>query len=429
VNTDAFVSPRPTDNELFGSEITIGVNGTEYYMAVSAIGSYNSTGRVYLYKFNGTTWTHMENPLYKGVYDFSDSYKQGDIVWQAAQDPIAEAVRGNLWQSLDGSTSDGSTLTLDSQNWLKVDEISTHCSLPTNISVENDGSTLEFTTTGLLTDLQKAEMVKQGDQFGFSMTMSRDGSILVIGAPDSDGQYFANYRGVWRGDVEYVEGEVVRYQGSPGDSYQYYQLGDMFLGPDSTYRSYNEDPSDSANWQQVGDSTTVSSGKIFVYKKTSYDSYELTQMINAGSLSSFTDMDSGLVISTGDQFGFSMDMDSNGTTLVVSSPKADINYQDQGSVYLLELDQPVTEFRVKQKLQSFDIYPNEYFGYAVSISPNAAKIAVGARNTRTPFPINFDILEGTTFDNTSTRFFVDQGFTGGVYVFDKKDQVFFLTEK
>jgi hypothetical protein len=204
VNTDAFVSPRPTDNELFGSEITIGVNGTEYYMAVSAIGSYNSTGRVYLYKFNGTTWTHMENPLYKGVYDFSDSYKQGDIVWQAAQDPIAEAVRGNLWQSLDGSTSDGSTLTLDSQNWLKVDEISTHCSLPTNISVENDGSTLEFTTTGLLTDLQKAEMVKQGDQFGFSMTMSRDGSILVIGAPDSDGQYFANYRGVWRGDVEYV---------------------------------------------------------------------------------------------------------------------------------------------------------------------------------------------------------------------------------
>ena len=89
------------------------------------------------------------------------------------------------------------------------------------------------------------------------MTMSRDGSILVIGAPDSDGQYFANYRGLWRGDVEYVEGEVVRYQGSPGDSYQYYQLGDTFLGPDSTYRSYNEDPSNSANWQQVGDSTTV----------------------------------------------------------------------------------------------------------------------------------------------------------------------------
>jgi hypothetical protein len=429
INTTAFVSPRPTDNEKFGSEITIGVNGTEYYLAVSAIGSYNNTGRVYLIKYTGTEWTHMENPLYKGIYNLFDSYQQGEIVWQAAQDPIGEAVRGNLWQSIDGSTSDGSTITLDSQNWLKVSEISTHCSLPTNISVEDDGSTLEFTTTGLLTDTQKLELVKQGDQFGFSMTMSSDGSILVIGAPDSDGAYFANYRGLWRADVEYVEGETVRHRGSPSESYQYYQLGDAFLGPDSTYRSYNEDPSDSANWQQVGDSTSNPSGKVFVYKKTDYDSYELTQMINAGSLSSFTDIDSGLVISTGDQFGFSMDIDSNGTTLAVSCPRSDVNYQDQGAVYVLELDQTVTEFRVKQRLQSYEIYANEYFGFAVSVSPDSAKIAVGARNTKTPFPINFDLLEGTTFDNSRTRFYVEQGFTGGVYVFDKKDQIFFLTEK
>jgi hypothetical protein len=429
INTEAFVSPRPTDNEKFGSEITIGVNGTEYYLAVSAIGSYNNTGRVYLIKYTGTEWTHMENPLYKGIYDFNESYRQGEIVWQASQDPVGEGVRGNLWSAIDDSTSDGSTITLESDSWLKVSAVSTHCSLPTNISVEDDGSTLEFTTTGLLTDTQKAELVKQGDQFGFSMAMSKDGSILVIGAPDSDGEYFANYRGLWRANVEYVEGEVVRHKGSISEAYQYYQLGDQSLGPDSTYRSYNEDPSDSANWQQVGDSTTTASGKVFVYKKTSYDSYELTQMINAGSLSSFTDIDSGLVISTGDQFGFSMGVDSSATTLAVSSPKSDVNYQDQGAVYILELDQTSTEFRVKQRLQSYEIYANEYFGFSVSVSPDAAKIAVGARNTKTPFPINFDILEGTTFDNARTRFFVEQGFTGGVYVFDKKDNIFFLTEK
>jgi hypothetical protein len=56
----------------------------------------------------------------------------------------------------------------------------------------------------------------------------------------------------------------VRFQGSPGTAYQYYQLGDAVFGSDSTYRSYNEDPSSSSNWQQVGDSTTTSSGKIFV---------------------------------------------------------------------------------------------------------------------------------------------------------------------
>jgi hypothetical protein len=428
---NAYVSPRPADNEKFGSEIAIGVSGENYYLTVSAVGSYNNTGRVYLYKSNDNQWNHLENNRYKGIYDTQESYYSGDIVWQAAQDPVAEGVRGNLWTSLEDSTSDGSTLTLESNGWLKVSPVSTHCSLPTNISVEDDGSTLEFAYTGLLSDTQMAELVKSGDQFGFSMAMNVDGSILVIGAPDADGQYFAHYRGLWRGDVEYVEGEVVRFKDptAPGDSYQYYRLGDAFLGADSTYRSYNEDPSDSANWQVVGDSTTQSSGKIYVYKRNNEDIYELKQMINAGSIISFSDIDSGLVITTGDQFGFAMDMDAAGNTLIVSSPRADINSQDQGSVYVLDLDAATTEFRVKQKLESFETYADEYFGYGVSISPNGEKIAVGARNSANSLPITFDILDGTTFDNNRTSFSSPQGFTGGVYVFDKKAQTFFITEK
>ena len=422
-NTDAFVSPRPADNECFGSEITISVSGSTYYMAVSATGAYNNTGRVYLFKFDGTAWSHLENPMYKGVYDFQESYKAGEIVWQAAQDPIAEAVRGNLWMNLEDSTSDGSTITLQSQGWLKVSDVSTNCSLPTTLSVEDDGSTLEFAVTGLLNATQMAELVKQGDRFGSSMAMNQDGSILIIGAPDADGQYFANYRGLWRGDVEYVEGEVVRYQT------QYYRLGDAFLGQDSTYRSYNEDPSDSPNWQVVGDSTTQSSGKVWVYVRTPGDVYELKQMINAASISSFSDIDSGLVISTGDQFGFAMDVDFTGNTLIVSSPKSDINFQDQGSVYVLTLDAATTEYRVKQRLESFETYPNEYFGYGISISPDAARITVGARNAANKITISFDTLQGTTFDLGTTRFSTDQGYTGGVYVFDKKDEIFFLTEK
>jgi hypothetical protein len=427
--TASFLSPRPSDNEQFGSEIVVSSSGSNYYLAVSAVGSYNSTGRVYLYKFDGQNWNHLENNRYKGIYNPVTTYYAGDIVWQAAQDPIVEGVKGNLWTSLDDSTSDGSTITLESMSWLKVSDISTNCSLPTNIAVEDDGSTLEFAYTGLISDMQMAEIIKQGDQFGFSMAMNNDGSLLVIGAPYSDGQYFANYRGVWRSDVEYVEGEVVRHLGSVGESYQYYRLGDAYLGPDSTYRSYNEDPSDSENWVQISDSTTQSSGKIFVYKRSAGDVYVLTQMINAGSISSFTDIDSGLIISTGDQFGFSMDLDSTGNVLVVSSPKADINFQDQGSVYVLGLDTATTEFRVKQRLESFEQYPNEFFGYGVSISPNGIKIAVGARNTSNNYPINFDLLSGTIFDSARTSFHVKQGYTGGVYIFDKKDEKFFLTEK
>jgi len=427
----SFVSPRPIDNEQFGSEICIGSDGATYYLAVSATGAYNGTGRVYLYSFNGTEWTHLENSNYKGIYNPLETYFAGDIVWQAAQDPIAEGVRGNLWQALDGSSNDGSTITVDSSNWLKVSDVSTHCSLPTNVALEDDGSTLEFAYTGLLSPLQMAELIKQGDGFGTSMTMSKDASILVVGAPYSDGQYFANYRGVWRPDVEYSEGEVVKYKDSfTADAYQYYRLEDTVFGIDSTIRSYNERPDSSSNWQTVGDSTVTASGKIFVYKKTSYGSYELTQMINSGSLAGFSDAESGITITTGDEFGFAMDMDLTGNLLVVSSPKADINLQDQGSVYVFNRDTSVDlEYRLVQKLESFESYPDEYFGYSVSVSPDSSKIAVGARNSETTIPTYFDTFVGTTFDNARTTFFENQGYTGGVYVFDKKDQTFFLTEK
>jgi hypothetical protein len=113
----------------------------------------------------------------------------------------------------------------------------------------------------------------------------------------------------------------------------------------------------------------------------------------------------------------------------VSSPRADINSQDQGSVYVLELNTDTTEFIVQQKLESYETYADEYFGFGISISPNGEKIAVGARNSFSNLPITFDILAGTSFDNNRTLFSSPQGFTGGVYVFDKKIQTFFITEK
>ncbi len=425
------VSARPNDNEYFSTDIKIGFDSGVYYLAVSAPGAANNTGRVYLYTYDGVEWKHLDNPAYKGVYNTTESYAEGDIVWQAEENSVAAGVKGNLWIALDDSSSDGSTITVESGNWLKVSDITTHCSLPTNIALEDDGSTLEFTLTGLLNSDQMAEQVKQGDKFGTSMAMSNDGSMLAIGAPFSDGQWFPNYRGVWRADVEYIEGEVVKFQDPDTlDAYQYYRLEDVNLGQDSVLRSYNEDPSGSSNWQVIGDSTSESSGKIFIYKRNSIGRYELKQMINAGSISSFSDIESGQIIATGDQFGFSMDMDASGNMLVVSSPKADINLQDQGSVYIFNnAESNLVEYRLKQKLQSFEIYPSEYFGYGVSVSPDRSRIVVGAKNTPTRYPVYFDLFNGTSFDQGRTTFIQDQGFTGGAYVFDKKDQTYFLVQK
>lgn len=424
----SFVSPRPADNEKFGSEVTIGVDNGTYYLAVSAVGAYNNTGRVYLYTNNGTGWKNLENPSFRGVYNSSAIYYAGDIVWQPTQDSIVDGVKGNLWQAVNNQFGDGSTITLESSNWIKVSNISTHSSLPTNIALEDDGSTLEFAITGILSNNQLAEIIKQDDQFGFSLSISGDAKFLIVGAPYSDGQYFRNYRGVWRSDVEYVEGEVVKKENdlTPG-TYTYYRLEDTILGADSTLRSYNEDPSASSNWIEISDSTTEASGKVFVYERTTSGFFQLKQMINAGSLVEFSDLESGTIITSGDEFGFSLDIDSTGRTFVVSSPKSDINLQDQGSAYVFENNG--VEFRLIQKLQSFEIYPDEYFGYSVSISPESSKIVIGARNTPSKLVTTFDLFTSTTFDLGRTRFHDDQGYTGAVYIFDRKDQTYFLTEK
>ena len=408
---ESFASPRPADNEQFGSNLATGQSGTDYFLAVSAIGALSNTGRVYLYQYNGQEWSHVENNNYRGTYDSSLSafYPAGSIVWY----------NGSLWEAKTDTYGDGSTLSIESYDWTELSPVSTQCSLPQNISVDDDGSTLAL---GLVSSTQLAEMIKEGDEFGTSIAMNQTGSILVVGAPKSDGQYFANYRGQWRPDIEYVEGDVVKYL----DVYHrlVQRVGEA---ADSTTRSFNEEPV-GLPWDNVSDSTTESSGKVFVYQRSDSGVYNLMQTINAGSLASFSDVDS--IISSGDQFGFAVDIDYSGSTLVITSPKADINFQNQGSAYVLKTaSTSAVEYRVKQKLESFEIYPDEYFGQSVSISANTERIAIGAKNTPFVTHTSFDTLVGTTFDQGKTQFTDVKGYAGGVYVFEQKDNQYFLTEK
>jgi len=409
----SFVSPRQAAYEEFGSAITIGVSGTTYYMAVSALGSLcdpavgpnTGKGRIYLYQYNGTEWRHLENTKYLGVYQPSPLafYPAGSIVWS----------NDSLWEALYDNTGDGSSLSLESSDWKKLDPISTQCSLPTNIAMDDDGSTL---AEGLLSSTQLAELVKEGDQFGFSLTMSRDGRLLVVGAPNSDGQYFANYRGDWNVYQEYKEGDVVKYQNG------YHRLTDATT---SSITSLGQFPDDGLPWLNVGDSASPSTGKIYIYERNSNDLYSLTQTITADSLSDINDTTNSGIIGSGDQFGFAIDIDASGTTIVTSSPLADINKQNQGAAYVFKRD--ATQFRLKQKLQSYEYFTNEYFGSSVSISAATERIVIGAKNAG--YAVDAYFTDGTTFDRRRTSFSSSRGFPGQVYVYERKDQGYFLVEK
>jgi len=567
---NALLSPRPSPGEEFGSKVTIGSNGLDYYMAVSAVGSLQNTGRVYLFNyqqnqsavesffgslcnyntntidfgdphsyftgqkvfyFNGTPdgvnvstqdqppppedntefyviavdtlriqlassiqdardnlpinlldigiddssshtlirevrqseWKILENHNYRGIYgEIPRSPTYGSLSLQPAFYPKGSIVysNGKLWEAQTDTFEDGSTLSIESNDWLEVSNISTSCSLPFNLYLGNDHSTL---AQGLLEENQYSELVKEGDSFGTSLAMSRDGSILAVGAPLSDGQYFVNYKGIWRPDVEYVEGQVVKYfDDDLTNSWGYYRLVDDRADQtvDSTVRSYGVKPGDhsSANgflWDRIGDSTDESVGKVYIYQRNDGGVYKLRQTITSANLADLNDLVEDININVGDEFGYAIDLDYSGTTLVVTSPKADKNFTNQGSVYVFNTNGLANvNYRLKQKLASFEVYPNEYFGQDVSISPYTEKIVVGAKNTKYSLPTILNTYQDyvdardngayyaeyipateelaispTIFDQGKTKFIDQPGFAGAVYVFELKDTKYFLTEK
>ena len=409
------VSPNADIDELFGYSIAIGKLGNNYTMAISAPGAYENRGRVYLYNYNGTAWSHVENTLYAGVYSSSAEYPAGVIVWYDSK----------FYQSKVAITGDDSTINLQENlsDWQQVDPISVGNALPKNIFVDDDGSTI---ANGLIDSDDFAELTKSGDQFGFSLAMNLDASILVVGAPYSDKQYFANFKGDWKELAEYKVDDVVRNNGG------YYKLINPTLDsfePDNMYSSVGNDPADGGAWTIVGDSTATPTGKVFIYYRQSNGQYKLVQTVAADTLNGISDTGSTEFISSGDLLGYAVDIDYTGTTIIVSSPEADINFTNQGVVYVLETANLNTvSYRIKQKLESYEENPNEFFGASISISPRTEQIVVGAKNSPYLLFTNFD-SNSTSFDNGRTSFSTSNGYPGAVYIFERKSTQYILSEK
>ena len=465
---ESFVSPRPDGDKFFGSKVSLAKTATGYTMAVSAPGENNIKGRVYLYNYTTAEgWQLIQNKDYKGLYqpggtlpatqilagrtytidtlgttDFishgalsntpgqvfvaTDNGAGSGTVTVESYYPKGSIVyhNGYLWQALEDNEGDGSTITLLSNDWIRLDEVNTNVSLPTSVSIEDDGSTL---ASGVLSEDQLAEIVKEGDKFGSSLAFDSDASTLIIGAPEADGQYFPNFKGNWQANFEYSENDVVKYQ----EGYHRLEnLGATAVGPDSTIRSFNQPPDEGEPWVNVGDSSSEPVGKVFVYNKNDKGFYTLKQTITAESLSEISDIDDDETINTGDLFGYGVDLDHTGNTLVITSPRADKNLQNQGSAYVFkyETDSTASRYRLKQKIESYGIYPNEYFGQSVCITNNSSKIVIGANNTGYSLPIRFD-ANNTTFDNSNTKFTTYGGYSGAVYVFNLKGSRYLLTEK
>ena len=324
----SLVSPKQTAGEKFGTKVSLAQSGNTYWMSVSAPGSDNNNGRVYVFTNTGTTW------------DLTDNVLAGE---------------------------------------------------------------------------------NQGDAFGNSLSMNKDGSVIVVGSPEFN---FPE----WNATTLYKDGDVVKYLGS---FYRLFDSRDHAEDHDSSavFTSINDIPTDGEPWQDIGDTQVVNTGKTYVFQRNANNQYQLAQTINAESLSSIND--SGIastVISAGDRFGYDVDVDATGSHIVISSPLADVDLQNQGAVYYFataSLTSP--QWRLKQKLESFEQYNNLLFGSSIKIGASANRIVVGAKNA--PYKLSATFSDGTTFDRGTTVFAKFSGFSGQVYSFERVSGKYLLTEK
>ena len=358
---------------------TLGAEAEGYFMSISAPGSRDDRGRVYLYHYNGIKWKFLQDTNFVGLFDINTSYTANTIVWY----------QSSYYKALSLHTGDGTTTPLTG-DWEAIATVNKDV-LPNSIAYVNDGSTLE---QGTFDDV--IEDVDIGDKFGSSTTMSRDGSLLIVSAPYSDTSNFESYKGVWRTTETYIQGDVVRRNGN------YYQLDS-----DSSLTSIDDAPEVDNKWVQIQNTQTPRTGSVFVYNKNTDGVYDYVQQIDKNDLPS---------LEAGDEFGSVVTIDYSGTTLFIGSPNNDKNEKNQGSVFIFSWNG--TRFVFEQKIQSNTNDYDERFGSKLSVSPDGITLAVSAEGAQTFEVTTFDRGE-TGFDRFVSKFADPQGVTGKVFVFNK----------
>jgi hypothetical protein len=362
---------------------TLGGVEEAYYMVVGAPGSKDDMGRAYLYKFDGVGWKHLDDPNFVGIYSSTKNYPLGSRVWY----------NSDYWQALSNIPAVPNNQP-GTGNWEKIAEV-TNSIFPPSLAYADDGSTIQQPAVGDI------EFLNIGSSYGTFSAFNKDGSVMIISAPANDTASFENFKGVWRNNINYLAGDTVR-----RGTFYYNCLAD----------NINSIPEFSPSiWQENSDSTLGKTGSVFVYEKTSNETFTLIQTIDSDDVE----------LEAGDEFGHKVVLNQEGTRLFVSAPNFDYLGKDQGSVFVF--DRTASGFALKQKLNGLIMEPGERFGSNVSVSPDGITLAISAEGAASYKTTIFD-RGNTAFDRFVTRFRDSQGKTGKVYVYTNYTGSFVLSE-
>jgi hypothetical protein len=331
---------------------------------------------------------------YRGVYDPQpgEQFQIGDIV----------LFGDRLWVAIKDSEGDGSTIDVDNEYWApaKLNEAELS-GIVENVQpgFENQGAIFIYQRIQQsmpdsdrywnLRHVLISPRPAADENFGSNLQIGQDGNryFIVASATGTDNRgrvYLYEYDQEWRHSEPTFLEETVEEGALYGFGLAINKTADILaVGSPET------------------DITSDSKGKVFVYQKNSEETYERISIVTTDDLEENQ-------LNLRDQFGYSLAMDDSGSTLIISSPEFDFNNFDQGAVFVFKTNDTVSiDYTFRQKLISFETYSGEFFGKSISISSDGTKIAVGAAES---------CDENYLYDGT-------------VYVFELKDQIYFLADK
>lgn len=271
----------------------------------------------------------------------------------------------------------------------------------------------------------KASNTGGGDQFGWSVALSADGSVLAVGAPSEDS------RATGTGGDPSDNGAR-----DAGAVYVFTRQADVWH-QQAYVKASNTDVDDQFGWSVAlsADGATLAASALGeASAATGIDGDQVDDSIaGAGAVYVFTRDDTGwhqqaYVKSSnndpgdgfGDGFGFAIALSADGTTLAVGAPQedsaasgvgaeqSDNSASSSGAVYVLARDGAVWRQQAYVKASNPEFADN--FGTSVALSGDGATLAVGALG---------EDSAATGIDGSQSN--NDIAESGAAYVFARRD--------
>ena len=333
---------RSTTNSLFGGSCAINSDGTR--MIIGAREEDNPQtdyGAVY-------------------IYTYSDGFWDGGVRI-AAPTPVSGTAHQNFGFDVDINSA-GTRVVVGA---MKDDTGGTDAGAAWVYSYIGGTWTLD-TVSGVSTGRIQASAggsATAGDRFGRSVAMSGDGTRIIVGAIYED-------TGATNAGTAYI----YTYSGSSWGNEKIIRAHDNASGGDSHFGwkvAMNNDGTKvvvGAPYHDLNasDAAAADAGAAYVFTYNSGgDSWSEEQKFQASD------------IAAGDLFGYCVDINSDGTKIVVGSEESDTGGSAAGAAYVYTYSSG--SWGSEQKIQASDKRFNTEFGTSASFNTDGTKLIVGAR--------------------------------------------------